>query len=213
MKHCTDINEKIDLILHQILGNNRSVECDKVFEILKTIPCLTDRERSMIFERYDNGYTLQKIADNHNVTRERVRQIEANALRKLRKKIYLRAFLENKTWDVLEVEKAKIIEMEIKNNLEEPAHNLSGIDELDEISVRSYNSLRRAKIETLQDLRKVILGKPIYGEETGYRKIRNFGVKSKLEVITSAINHNIIKQDEVPEGKEGEPWIVTYLKC
>lgn len=36
------------------------------------------------------NYTLEEIADMMNLTRERVRQIEANALRKLRRALRLR---------------------------------------------------------------------------------------------------------------------------
>lgn len=36
----------------------------------------------------DTNYTLQEIADMMNVTKERVRQIEAKALNKLRKRLH-----------------------------------------------------------------------------------------------------------------------------
>ena len=45
---------------------------------------LSDRERAVILMRYEDCQTLEEAANQLNVTRERVRQIEAKALRKLR---------------------------------------------------------------------------------------------------------------------------------
>ena len=49
---------------------------------------LTDRERRIILLRYgledDRSRTLEEVGREFNVTRERIRQIEAKALRKLR---------------------------------------------------------------------------------------------------------------------------------
>jgi len=49
---------------------------------------LTDRERKIIVLRYgledDRSRTLEEVGQEFNVTRERIRQIEAKALRKLR---------------------------------------------------------------------------------------------------------------------------------
>jgi RNA polymerase primary sigma factor len=57
----------------------------KVSEVLKT---LTPREQKVINLRFgiedDRKRTLEEIGDEFNVTRERIRQIEANALKKLR---------------------------------------------------------------------------------------------------------------------------------
>lgn len=60
---------------------------DEVSDILK---CLSKREREVVELRYGlNGegpYTLAIIGERYNVTRERIRQIEANAIRKLKYK-------------------------------------------------------------------------------------------------------------------------------
>jgi RNA polymerase primary sigma factor len=49
---------------------------------------LTDREKKVLILRYglDGGrsYTLEEVGEKFHVTRERIRQIEAKALRKLR---------------------------------------------------------------------------------------------------------------------------------
>lgn len=62
-----------------------SVTRDNLFKVLKT---LTPREEKVITERFglESGIprTLEEVAKDFNVTRERIRQIEAKALRKLR---------------------------------------------------------------------------------------------------------------------------------
>ena len=58
---------------------------DKIDEVLKE---LTDREERVLRLRYglDDGrtHTLEEVGKEFNVTRERIRQIEAKALKKLR---------------------------------------------------------------------------------------------------------------------------------
>ncbi len=58
---------------------------DQINEVLRE---LTDRERKIILLRYgledDRSRTLEEVGKEFNVTRERIRQIEAKALRKLR---------------------------------------------------------------------------------------------------------------------------------
>jgi RNA polymerase primary sigma factor len=58
---------------------------DQIGEVLRE---LTDRERKIIMLRYgledDRARTLEEVGREFNVTRERIRQIEAKALRKLR---------------------------------------------------------------------------------------------------------------------------------
>ena len=73
---------------------------DKIDVVLKT---LTYREREIIKLRYGLGdgytYTLEEVGRIFKVTRERVRQIEAKAVRKLRhhtRSDRLKSFLEGK---------------------------------------------------------------------------------------------------------------------
>ena len=57
-------------------------------ELLKVLSTLTDREQKVLRLRFglDDGRTrtLEEVGKEFNVTRERIRQIEAKALRKLR---------------------------------------------------------------------------------------------------------------------------------
>ena len=58
---------------------------ERISEVLET---LNERERQVIEDRFGlvNGYpkTLEEVGKAYNVTRERIRQIEAKALKKLR---------------------------------------------------------------------------------------------------------------------------------
>ena len=58
--------------------------------LLDALDSLTDRERKVIEIRFgiggDGPRTLEEVGRVFNVTRERVRQIEAKALHKLRRK-------------------------------------------------------------------------------------------------------------------------------
>ena len=75
---------------------------EKITEVLDT---LTDREREIICLRYGIGdgytYTLEEVGRRFNVTRERVRQIEAKAIKKLQHPIRsrkLEGFIDTKPY-------------------------------------------------------------------------------------------------------------------
>ena len=61
----------------------------KTLDLQKAFEYLTDIERAVIIDRFglfnQNKLSLHQIGLKHDVTRERIRQIEAKALRKLRK--------------------------------------------------------------------------------------------------------------------------------
>lgn len=153
---------------------------------------LTEREWFVIEKMYKERCILEEIGKMLDVTRERVRQIQMKAIRKLRyrEKYFLIGDYENleelakKEYEKF-IEEQKVIwtyesasqfikehEMEVKNN---PTYvmNLT-IDELD-LSVRSYNCLKRAGIITVEDI--------VNKEIIGLMKIRNMGRKSLKEII------------------------------
>ena len=65
----------------------------------KALETLTPREKDVMILRYglldDNPFTLEEVGQKYSVTRERIRQIEAKALRKLNTKKTLRILEEN----------------------------------------------------------------------------------------------------------------------
>lgn len=77
-----------------------SILKDKINEVLET---LTDREKKVLIQRFGlldgKPKTLEEVGVEFNVTRERIRQIEAKALRKMRhptRAKLLKAFLEER---------------------------------------------------------------------------------------------------------------------
>lgn len=162
---------------------------ENVVELLKTI---TEREARIIKARFIDGYTLEAVGMQEGVTRDRIRQIEQKALRKLRhpsRLAIMRYGKENlKLQD--DIDKLNIELKEIKNalinaikhpetiELTEEEVKLSQlsqkIEELD-FSVRTFHCLKRQGIETLSQLVQL---KP-----DDLLRMRNLGKKSLREII------------------------------
>ena len=156
---------------------------------------LSDREKDIIIKRFMCKLTYKEIGDLFGVTRERIRQVEAKALRKLRypsrlkyltkglfgiveeiKTDYYRKFadLEAKLIELCKVnEKAadKIIE---EHSALRKAYKADGIEQVD-FSVRTYNCLKRHGIETMSELATLRYDEIV--------KIRNLGRKCVKEII------------------------------
>ena len=91
----TKIGEDADSELIDFLPANETAE-QQAFskelreDLIKAMDCLNERERNVLLLRYGfvdgRFHTLEEVGKVYNVTRERIRQIEAKALRKLRAK-------------------------------------------------------------------------------------------------------------------------------
>ena len=159
--------------------------------------CLTERENKILQMRYEWNMTLEETGKECGVTRERVRQVEAKAIRKLRFQMYKGTIMcvPKAEWRKAqneaehykaqaeylqsELDKIRNITPEQRTEAEKKGTLLeTSIDELN-LSVRSYNCCKRAGINTLGDL----CGKT-YTEMT---KVRNLGKRS-LQEIESKMN-------------------------
>ena len=156
---------------------------------------LTPREEEFIKLFYKDNLTLEKIGKEHNITRERVRQITAKGLRRIKSLIYnynrrkeQEMIIQANTLATEDLiikrqllldeykkthnytEEMKFYFGEIKN---QALNDTTSIESL-ELSIRAENCLRRAGIKTIDDL--------CQKTETEMIKIRNLGRKSLKEV-------------------------------
>ena len=104
---CTQYAQSIEVLAEQEFENGiclsdysicddfmleRAQEYQKVYLISQALKSLTDKEKTIIEMRYGfrdgTCWTLEECGTYYNVTRERIRQIEGKALRKLKSPIY-----------------------------------------------------------------------------------------------------------------------------
>lgn len=154
---------------------------------------LTEREEEVLRYRFEQGLSLMEVGKIYDITRERIRQIEAKALRKLRHPA--RADM------LLMVSKQSFVELEQKYKklgheyyiLSEAYAELKGMDAenvpmaaravlnadkpIEELglSVRPYNVLNRAGCKTVKDIIKFTIDK--------LRNLRNMGIHSEAEIL------------------------------
>ncbi|MBO6267538.1 MAG: sigma-70 family RNA polymerase sigma factor [Clostridium sp.] len=189
--------------IYRVEGNE-AVECS-LDGLKEAISTLTDREQRIVYMRYREDMTLDEIAAEEQVGRERVRQILAKACRKLRHPTRIRLIqygiagteklrelrdrereivvreqeLDDREAAIAEREKAQgvpVPEKEEPAKPDEPLSNLRHEIEDYDLSVRSYNCLKRAGCKTMEDVAKV-------AESGGLLRIRNMGRRSAEEVL------------------------------
>lgn len=136
---------------------------------------LTDREYKIIKMRFVEGLTYEKCGISYGVTRERIRQVEAKALRKLIHpdrsamiKYGIQRYIDNKLARITEN-----YEVGLSENKPSDLENIS-IESID-LSLRVCNCLKRACIRTIGDL--------INTEPKKLARVRNLGKRSYDEII------------------------------
>ena len=109
--------------------------------------CLTEREKTVIKHRYENGETYDETAEIFHVTRERIRQIICKALEKLTSQNVFNKLM------VVSLEEYKSIEAQLSTEKIVYKFNIrdASIDEIG-LSVRETNCLKRANVKTVKDL-------------------------------------------------------------
>ena len=158
--------------------------------IMEAIDTLTDQEKYMILLKFRDGKTYQAIGDAFNLSRNRPRQIIANALRKLRHPMRARCMLGVRKIEFNKLEGINNDLIKENDNLKAIIHNNSLYEKVKSIiieelnlSTRSYNCLVRKDIKTVSDIID------IYPE--GLMKIRNLGKKSFNEITEKLKNFGI----------------------
>lgn len=206
---------------------------DKRFSELNTY---TDREMEIFNLRYKNYYTYEQIGNEIGVSKERVRQILAKAIRKLMRPNVFNRLIEHETkLEMLNAQETARIREELKNEmslevamdivaekfgfeskeaLEECLNNGGrfGDDRLDmtieqlDLCVREYNCLRRARINTVGEL--------IALSFEDLMRIRNLGRKSLRGIIEKVHNLGLLFKDDnyKPEKEEPEDKYADYVR-
>ena len=164
---------------------------------------LGERERKIIQLYYGEGYTLEETGKEFELTRERVRQILARAVRKMRHPTRLKMIeyglegyehvranqkrrellrMEDEELDALEqelIQRRQFLESALEDVLpideEKRMSCVTTLEDMD-LSVRTFNCLRRANCLTLYDVVEATKdGKLV--------EVRNLGKKSLNEVL------------------------------
>lgn len=156
---------------------------------------LSERERLVIEQRYRHGRSLSEIAREFDVTRERARQIELRAIRRLASMEVLKKYVSVPYYLYAEeVERRETAEKRLDWFLEHGTYraelSMASEEESKKIvererlltrrladllfTARTYNCLRRHGVETLRDLLAM--------DRKEYLSIRSFGVGCLDEV-------------------------------
>ena len=142
---------------------------------------LTERERRVLDFRYKDGLTFEEIGKRECVTRERIRQIHAKSLRKLRhpgRLNYLKYGVSGVISRITEnAREAALASMPKPDKPEDIT-----LEEL-ELSVRSYNCLKRAGMNTLRELSEMTFDELC--------NVRNLGKRSIDEICAVLTGYGI----------------------
>ena len=181
LKYELNKNWRLDLFMEIANGSScvwDNEENDIESFIDDLIASLPPREKTIILARYSEKLTLEQAGDLIGCTRERVRQIEAKALRVMKsraREVRNGKQLQEAMNEYNEkVEEIKRQTTELENLTEQEKMEFHDIEDLN-LSVRSYNCLRRAGVKTILDLTEMT--------EEDLIKVRNLGRKSYKEIV------------------------------
>ena len=172
-----------DNLLYDIIGGEwefpRPGDFDGSLEyVLRT---LTERERRVLAFRYKDGLTFEEIGKRECVTRERIRQIHAKSLRKLRRPDRLNYLKHGVSGTI--ARKAESAREAVLASMPKPDKPEDITLEELELSVRSYNCLKRAGMNTLRDVAEMTFNELC--------NVRNLGKRSIDEICAVLTNYGI----------------------
>lgn len=170
---------------------------------LESVNSLGERDREILEYRFKRGLTLEETGKIYGVTRDRIRQIEARAVRKLRSPQLWKEWKMDTMHTVLDITKERdALRTEnalLKKRLSEIA-DMTGmgsampgeespsekkdirIEDLN-LSIRSYSCLKRAGVNYVSDVKDWTV--------EDFMKVRRLGQKSMEEIIGSLKEHGI----------------------
>ena len=151
--------------------------------VAEAINTLTERELRVIELRYGQNCNLEKAGERFGITRERVRQIEAKALYKLKRNLGKMMAVSYEEYSLACQEKEEAVKKlkalqtrtQLSDSLpEQPEKAEIPIEDLD-LSARAYNALRRADVKTVGEITKKF-------EDGTIVQCRNLGLTSIKEI-------------------------------
>lgn len=164
---------------------------------------LTEPEAYVLRLRYINELKLEDIANLREVTRERIRQIEAKALRRLRHVVYTQSLSLSK-----QISNKKNEIKSLESQIQKVRENMDGImpdsankpiEELP-LSVREFNGLKRSGINNVHDILEAINNIKIMG-------IRQLGPGSINNIINVLQKLDYLKKDRYTNQRPND---LTY---
>ena len=172
-----------DNLLYDIFGGEwefpRPGDFDGSLEYV--LHTLTERERRVLDFRYKDGLTFEKIGKRECVTRERIRQIHAKSLRKLRRPDRLN-YLKHGVAGVIARQTENAREAALASLPKQDKPEDIPLEELD-LSVRSYNCLKRAGMDTLRNVSEMTYDELCH--------VRNLGKRSIDEICAALTKHGL----------------------
>ena len=146
----------------------------------KALNVLNERERSYIIQYYKDGKTYQAIGLQENISRERVRQIIAKAIRTLRR-TPAKQYLEYSEAEIIELQELDKRKYEsLKEKMNTPILKIDDETSFDDLrlSIRAQHALLRGGYSSIADVEKLLLED---GQEL--KKIRGIGPACYNEII------------------------------
>lgn len=146
------------------------------------VSTLNERERRILEMHYRDGMTLENISAREGVSKERIRQLLAKAVRKMKNPRFIKKMEVMPKADYIELEtKYEALLAEYERSKEEPVVETgeeksirhTPIENL-ELSIRAYNCLKRAKKDTIGDVMDMTFTEMLH--------IRNLGRRSAEEI-------------------------------
>lgn len=183
-------------LMNAVFGDSQAFHNAYLPGIYEAVNSLYDREKIVLLMVFKDHCTRKEIGDVLECSAERVRQIEAKALRKLRHPARSKKMLAVSKAEFNQIEADKNLAMvelnHLKNN-DVPIEQMSVLIENLDLSVRAFNCLKRAGINTLGDIE----AKGAHG----LIRVRNIGRKAFNEVVDKVNSLGITLEglDEVME--------------
>lgn len=182
-------------LAYSILRNREDVMKIYLPGIYDALATLTERETNILEKRFLGKMSLKGCGELYGITRERIRQIEAKAIRKLRHPSKVKLFIgvplvelqdAQEEYQKLLREHEMLTKAFEQRPTKDPDNNRilvatgrliatmqTPISDLD-LSTRSYNCLRRAGVETIRDIVEMT--------DNELCRIRNLGRKCQEEI-------------------------------